>query len=255
MTIPPADPRYMLSLARGLAVFEALAELGPGQSVARIAEATGLARAVCARCLFTLEEEGYVESRNRRYALRPSVLRLAAGYMGEHSLPALAQPLLDRLRDAVGESASLGVLDRSEILYLARASRDRIMAVGLHVGSRLPLANSSMGRILLAQLPHEHRARMLSDRPPVAHTPRTLTNTNALMEELTRVEHDGYAVVDQELDLGLRSIAVPVLARDGRVVAAMNVGAHALRVSMADMTGTILPQLTATARELGAQLS
>ncbi|WP_277971065.1 IclR family transcriptional regulator domain-containing protein [Sphingomonas echinoides] len=254
MTPPPADPRHMLSLARGLAVFEALAELGPGQSVARIAEATGLARAVCGRCLFTLEAAGYVECQDRRYALRPSVLRLAAGYMGERSLPALAQPLLDRLRDAVGESASLGVLDRSEVLYLARASRDRIMAVGLHVGSRLPLATSSMGRVLLAQLPDDARDATLADHPPVAHTPRTLTDPDAVREELRRVAARGYALVDQELDLGLRSIAVPVRARDGRVIAAMNVGAHALRVSVNEMTETILPQLIATAGELGGQL-
>jgi IclR family pca regulon transcriptional regulator len=245
----------MLSLARGLAVLEALAALEPGRTVAQIATATGLARAVCARCLYTLEEAGYVECRDRKYTLRPTVLRLAAGYLGGRSLPALAQPLLDRLRDEVGESASLGVIDADEILYLARASKDRIMAVGLHVGSRLPLAASSMGRILLAYLPDAECDRLLSKRPPITHTPRTTVDSDALRQEFRRIHVQGYALVDQELDLGLRSIAVPVRRPDGTIVAAMNVGAHALRVTVPEMIDRVLPPLRAAADTLGRELT
>lgn len=245
-----SDPHFMQSLARGLQVLEAFADLPPNVTVPQLAKETGLARAVVTRCLHTLAALGYVEEHERHYSICPHVLRLAGAYLSARSLPIMAQPLLEDLRDSLGESCSLGVLDGDEIVYVARASTTRIMAVSLHVGSRLPAYCTSMGRVLLAALPPDRLQAALHRVTPIQRTPHSITERAALQQAIMAVASQGFAVVDQELELGLRSIAVPVRDRAGRVVAALNLGTNAMRLSVKDLKSLVLPQLRAVAENL-----
>lgn len=245
----------MQSLARGLRVLEAFRELGPDQSIASLSSHTGLPRGVVSRCLYTLSELGYVGRRERRYHVLPGVLHLADAFLSDRSLSALGQPVLETLRDELGESCSLAILDDAEILYIARASRSRIMSIGLHVGSRLPAWCTSMGRVLLASLPPgEREARLLEDPLPRL-TATTIADRAGLAGLLRSIERDGYAIVDQELEIGLRSIAVPVRDKAGCTVAALNVGTNALERSLDDLAQIILPALSNAAVTLGRQLA
>lgn len=245
-----SDPNYMLSLARGLRVLEAFVDLPPQVTVPQLAGATGLARAVIGRCLHTLIALGYVEEQDHQYSIRPQVLRLANAYLSHRSLPTLAQPVLEDLRDSLGESCSLGALDGEEVVYIARASTTRIMSVALHVGSRLPAACTSIGRVLLASLPAAALQAVLTRLDLPARTPHSVTDRAQLRNILRDVAAQGYALVDQELELGLRSIAVPVRDRRERVVAALNLGTHALRLSTKELKSRALPQLRAAAEKL-----
>lgn len=246
-----SDPDFMQSLARGLMVMEAFVDLGPDQSIASLARHTGLPRGVVARCLHTLVMTGYIAQDERSFSVRPKVLGLARAYLSDRSLSAIAQPLLENLRDRLGESCSLGVLDGGDVLYVARASQSRIMAIGLHVGSRLPAWCTSMGRILLSALPIEQRDALLPPAPLPQRTPHTVASLEELRNMLDGIARDGVAIVDQELELGLRSIAVPVHNAKGQVIAALNVGVHAMEHSVEHLRSNIAPALMETARMIG----
>ncbi|HZR56745.1 MAG TPA: IclR family transcriptional regulator C-terminal domain-containing protein [Terriglobales bacterium] len=237
------DPDFVLSLARGLRVIEAFEGHTEGQSVADVARATGFSRAAVRRSLTTLEELGYAESNGRTYRLSTRVLKLGFSYLSSNTLPAIAQPALERITEVVHESSSLSVLDGEEIVYLARSTAKRVMSVGLSVGSRLPAYCTSMGRVLLAALPEAELADYLTRVDIKALTPKTIIDKNLLGDIIRRVRSDGFALTDEELELGLRSVAVPVKTRQGRVVAAMNIGVHAARVSSAEMIHRLLPIL------------
>ena len=249
------DPDFVLSLARGLRVIEAFEGHTGGRSVADVARLTGLSRAAVRRSLKTLQVLGYAESSGPIYRLTTRVLRLGFSYLSSASLPTLAQPLLERITEAVHESSSLCVLEGDEIVYIARSASKRIMSVGLSVGSRLPAFCTSMGRTLLAAMSEEQLGAYLKNAQVRALTPKTITDKRLLREIIVRIRIDGFALTDEELELGLRSIAVPVRARNGRVVAAMNVGVHAARVSAAEMIHRFLPILQEKARSLGEVLT
>jgi IclR family pca regulon transcriptional regulator len=214
-----------------------------GQSVADVARHTGLSRAAVRRLLMTLETLGYAECTGRVYRLKTRVLRLGFSYLSSTSLPAIAQPILEQITEAVHESSSLSVLDGDEIVYLARAAAKRVMSVGLSVGSRLPAYCTSMGRVLLAALPEVQLVAYLDRVDLKALTPKTVTDRTLVADIIGRVRADGFALTDEELELGLRSIAVPVRTRQNRVVAAMNIGVHAARVSAVEMIDRFLPIL------------
>jgi IclR family transcriptional regulator, pca regulon regulatory protein len=237
------DPNYVLSLARGLKVIESFEGHTEGQSVADVARQTSLSRAAVRRLLMTLESLGYAECTGRVYRLKTRVLKLGFSYLSSTSLPTLAQPILEQVTEAVHESSSLSVLDGDEIVYLARSAAKRVMSVGLSVGSRLPAYCTSMGRVLLAALPETELARYLERVEIKAITPKTITAKALLRDIIGRVRADGFALTDEELELGLRSIAVPVRSRQNRVVAAMNIGVHAARVSTGEMIDRFLPVL------------
>jgi IclR family pca regulon transcriptional regulator len=247
-----SDPDFMQSLARGLDVLAAFSTLEAPCSVSQIAQRTGLARPVVRRCLHTLVKQGFVAETQHRYEILPRVLLLSGSYFGGKSLPALAQPTLERLRDLVGESSSLGVLDGEEVIYVARASADRIINISLHVGSRLPAYCTSLGRVLLAALAPEQLASLLARTTLLRRTPRTIVGSDQLKDEIATVAKRGYALVDQELELGLRSLAVPVRDRSGRVLAALNVSASTARVHGRDMEAKMLPHLLEAATTIGA---
>jgi IclR family pca regulon transcriptional regulator len=237
------DPNYVLSLARGLKVIETFEGHTEGQSVADVARRTGLSRAAVRRLLITLESLGYAECVGRVYRLKTRVLKLGFSYLSSTSLPAIAQPILEQVTEAVHESSSLSVLDGDQIVYLARAAAKRVMSIGLSVGSRLPAYCTSMGRVLLAALPEAELAACLDRVEIKALTPKTITDKARVAEIIEGVRTDGFALTDEELELGLRSIAVPVRNRQNRVVAAMNIGVHAARVPAAEMIDRFLPVL------------
>jgi IclR family transcriptional regulator, pca regulon regulatory protein len=250
------DPDFMASLARGLAVIRAFAGQPPGgHTIAELSLRTGIPRSAVRRCLYTLERLGYAAVDGRRFVLGPKVLSLGAAYATSTTLTAAAQRFLDQVSARVHESCSLATLDEGEILYLIRAaSGQRIMSVDLRPGSRLPAYCTSLGRVLLAHLaPAELRAYLARTRL-VPHTERTVTSRERLLQLLEGIRRVGFAVVDQELELGLRSIAVPVRDGAGRVVAAMNVGTQAARVPLRELERRFLPPLDAAAADVGLVL-
>ena len=258
----PADPDFMLSLARGLAVMRALADEGPRLSAGDVARITRVSRAAAGRCLHTLEALGYASASTKgAYELTPMVLSLASNYLagapsqfGAGAIAQIAQPILERVSKHLSESASLAVLDDDEIVYLARAAARRILSVELAVGSRLPAACTSMGRVLLAHLDDDLRARYLSRVKLHAYTPHTIGNKTHLRSELDKVRAQGYAIVDQELEIGLRSIAVPVRRADGVVVAAVNAGVHVARADSRALCREFLPALQRASRDIAESL-
>jgi IclR family pca regulon transcriptional regulator len=251
---PPSDPDFMLSLARGLAAIRAFGHGASHLSVADVARIAGLSRASARRCLHTLSQLGYATSSGGRYELTPAILTLGQAYLSSMSVARVAQPVLERVSDELHESSSVAVLDGDEIVYVARAAARRILAISLEVGSRLPAACTSMGRVLLAAADPDERARFLARVALPGYTTRTITDPAALAAELDAVRAQGYAIVDQELELGLRSCAVPIARRDGTVVAAINVGAHAARLDAEALRQQVVPLLRRAAAEIGAAL-
>lgn len=239
------DADTLGGFAKGLAVIEAFDETRQRLTIADVARLTGLDRATSRRCLLTLAKLGYAEFDGKFFSLTPRILRLGHAYLASTPLPRIVQPYLERLSETTGESCSCSILDGTEIVYVARASQRRVMSIGLAVGSRLPAYCASMGRVLLAALPPEAAEARLRETPRPALTPRTRTDLADLMAELERVRGQGYALVDEELEIGLRAIAIPVLDSNGAVRAAMNIGCQAARVSPERMIETFLPQMQA----------
>jgi IclR family pca regulon transcriptional regulator len=249
------DPDFMTSLARGLAVIRAFSRQGQNLTIAQVSHRTGLPRAAVRRCLHTLARLGYVGSHERNFSLRPKILSLGYAYLSSTPLTVSAQPFLDRVSAAVHESCSLAILDEDEILYVVRStSSKRIMSVDLSVGSRLPSYCTSMGRVLLAHLPAAELDQYFARIKLRAYTEKTITSREKLRQVLDNVRRSGFAMVDQELEIGLRSIAVPVKTTAGRVVAAMNVSAQAARITGREMESRFLPALRAAANDLGMVL-
>jgi IclR family transcriptional regulator, pca regulon regulatory protein len=248
------NPDFVLSLARGLEVIEACQDRPEGVTVGDVAERTGLSRAAVRRLLITLDLLGYAVHNGQIYRLGSRVLRLGFSFLSSSSLSTLALPILEEITAAIHESSSLSALEGGEIVYLARSTARRVMSVGLAVGSRLPAYCTSMGRVMLAAMEREEIGAYLADLELHRHTPKSIVKKSALVTELRRVREQGYSLVDEELELGLRSLAVPVRARSGKVVAAMNTGVHAARVTPKQMVEKFLPVLREGAERLGLAL-
>jgi len=245
------DPNFMTSLARGLLVLQAFSQQKQDLSISQLSKKTGLSRASVRRCLHTLSKLGFAGSDDgRNFHLRPRVLTLGHSYLSSMPLASTAKPVLEHLSQILHESCSIASLDGLDVVYIARANVTRIMSIDLGVGSRLPAFCTSMGRVLLANLPAVELEGLLPRIEFVRYTERTLTTVEKLRQVLSIVRRDGYAIVDQEMEIGLRSMAVPVHNQLGRVIAAINVGVHAQRVSVQDMQTRCLPYLRATAQEL-----
>lgn len=244
------DPDVIAGFAKGLAVIEAFGASQPRLSIADVARRTGLERATARRCLMTLTKLGYADYDGKFFSLTPRLLRLGYAYLSSTPLPRIVQPFLEQLSEATEESCSASILDGGEIVYVARAAQRRVMSIGLNVGSRLPAYCASMGRVLLAALPPEEARDILARTERRALTAKTLTGLDALMDELARIRRDGYAIIDEELEVGLRSIAVPIVTSAGKVVAAMNIGAQAARVDLDTMTTAFLPRMLKVQRDL-----
>lgn len=251
-------PHYLRSLARGLAVLVALGSKQGGMTLSAVAEATGLPRATARRALITLREEGYadcLDPEGRLFVPLPSVLELGYARLCGRSMEELVRPHLLELSRQVHESASVAVLRGPEISYVARVATSRIMQAAITVGTRFPAYATSMGRVLLAGLPDAEREARIAASDLKALTRYTVTDPALLAAILRRVAADGYALVDQELEEGLRSMAAPVRDHRGRVVAAVNVSMHAGRVDDDHARETVLPALTVTAERISADLA
>jgi IclR family pca regulon transcriptional regulator len=223
-------------------------------TLSEAAVATGLSRAAARRLLLTLEELGYVESNGRKFLLTPRVLGLGYSYLASLPLAQVVLPPMERLVEEVHESCSVSVLDGHEIVYIARVPTKRIMSVNLSVGTRLPACVTSMGRVLLASLPACDLACYLANVELVARTARSVATVADLRRALAVVARQGWSLVDQELEDGVRSIAVPLRDRAGRVLAAMSVSGHATRTGRAHLTRDVLPRLQAAAAEIDGSL-
>lgn len=245
---------HVQSLARGLAVIRAFSAAEPELTLSQVARATGLSRAAARRFLITLIDLGYVRNDGRLFALTPRVLELGYAYLSSLSLPEVADPHLERLAAEVHESASVAVLDGEDVVYVARVATTRIMRMSISIGTRFPAYCTSMGRVLLAALPPERLDAYLRRADLRRLTSRTIVLPAALRAELDQVRGQGWAMVDQELEEGLRSIAAPIRDRSGSTVAAVNVSTHASRTSMQAARRDLLPLLLATAARIEADL-
>lgn len=255
MTEAPArDSDFVRSLERGLAVIRALSVREP-QTLSDVARTSALSRAAARRFLLTLERLGYVSQRDGRFSLTPQVLALGHAFLSSLTLPEVAQPHLSQLVEQVHESSSVSVLDGGDVVYVARVPTRRIMTVAITVGTRFPAHVTSMGRVLLAGLPSEGRRAALDALELQPITGTTITARARLERELDRVARDGYALVDQELEVGLRSIAVPIHEAAGAVVAAMNLSIHAGTMEAAEMRERLLPPLRETAAAIERDLA
>jgi IclR family transcriptional regulator, pca regulon regulatory protein len=245
-------PDFVQSLERGLSVIRSFDADRPEQTLSEVAATAGVTRAAARRFLLTLEELGYVRSEGRFFSLTARVLELGYAYLSSLSLPDVAEPHLESLVAEVNESSSVSVLDGPDVVYVARVPTSRIMTVVISVGTRFPAYATSMGRVLLAGLPEPELETYLSAVRLETLTPRTLSSVAALRGELAKVRGQGYALVNQELEDGLRAIAAPVRDRTGRVIAAVNVSAHASRTSLEVMRRDLLPPLLKTAARIEA---
>jgi len=249
-----ADHEIMGGFLKGLSVIVAFDRDHDSLTIAEVARLTGLDRATARRCLLTLVRLGYAETDGKRFKLTVRVLRLGYAYLSATSLPRLIQPYLERLSETTGESCSASVLDGEEIVYIARASQRRVLSIGLSVGSRLPAYCTSMGRVLLGALPTTEARGVLDRSARRKLTPSTVTAIERLIEILDETRRVDFALIDQELEIGLRSIAVPLRNERGKVLAAVNVGLQAARMTPADMQREVLPRLRALQAELSPLL-
>jgi IclR family transcriptional regulator, pca regulon regulatory protein len=249
------ESHFVQSLERGLSVITAFGPTSPELSLSDVARATGLTRAAARRFLLTLVDLGYVRQDGRQFRLTPRVLGLGYAFLSSISLPGIAEPHLELLAREVHESSSLSVLDGRDIVYVARVPASRIMTVAVNVGTRLPAYATSMGRVLLAGLDDGALEEHLSGLELEAFTPHTVATVDDLRARLAEVRRQGYALVDQELEHGLRSLAAPVRNRGGTVVAAVNVSSHISRVTRDKARRELLPPLLRAASEIERDLS
>lgn len=231
------------SLAKGLRVIECFDAQRPKLSISEVAALTGLDRATSRRCLLTLHAEGYAAYDGKFFTLTHRCLRLGTGAIGGLQLPQVVQPWLDQLTEQISQSCSVAILDETEIVYLARASQRRVMSIGLMPGSRLPAHSTSMGRVLLAAMPDAEGRRVIEASDLSPRTRFSLTDPEEIMAQVQTARTRGYAMVDQEVEISLRSLAVPVLNSKGAVVAALNTGMAATQPDPEELVESYLPAL------------
>jgi IclR family pca regulon transcriptional regulator len=249
------DPDYVQSLARGLSVITAFSQDRPRMTLSEVAEVTGLTRATARRFLLTLRRLGYVNADDREFSLAPRVLDLGYAYLSTTPFWNLAIPHVESLVDCVHESSSISVLDGDEIVYVARVPTKRIMTISLAVGSRLPAYATSMGRVLLADLDDAALDAYLERVELERLTERTVHDADELRAVLVTARAQGWAIVDQELEEGVRSVAAPLRDAQCRVIGALNVSAHATRTTVAQLGAEFVPALLDTAGKINAALA
>jgi IclR family transcriptional regulator, pca regulon regulatory protein len=245
---------FVQSLERGLAVIRAFDADHREMTLSEVGRATGLTRATARRFLLTLESLGYVSAQGGRFSLRPRVLELGFSYLSTLSLTDVASPHMERFVVRVNESSSIAVLDDLDIVYVVRVPTRRIMSIVIAVGTRLPAWVTSMGRVLLADLPDDRLEEHLSRVRIEPYTSKTVGSIEELRAAVGRAREQRWALVDQELEMGLRSAAVPIREPDGTVGSAINVSVHAGRTSAAELRKTFLPQLRDCAAAIEADL-
>jgi IclR family transcriptional regulator, pca regulon regulatory protein len=241
------------SLERGIAVIQVFSRDRPALTLSEVARLTGITRATARRILLTLEEIGHVRSDGRLFSLTPRVLTLGWAYLSSLNLWEIAQPMMEELAQSTNESCSAATLDLPDIVYVARVPTRRIMTISLGVGTRLPAVATGMGRVLLADLPADELDAFLAEATLEGYTERTITDRGRLRQAIDTVRANGWALMDQELELGLRSVAAPLRA-GGRTIASLNIAVAAPRVALDELRGSILPELLSAAERISAAL-
>lgn len=247
---PRPGDSYVRSFARGLMVLRSFGAEAPAQTLSEVAERTNLTRAGARRILLTLLSLGYVSVEGRLFRLTPKVLELGFAYLSSLPVWSQAQPVMEGLVEELRQSSSVAVLDGHDIVYVLRVPAHRIMSINLGVGSRLPADCTAMGRVLLAGLPDDVLEQRIETMPLVAHTPNTLLDRRALLEEIHQVRIQGWSLVSEELEPGLVSVAAPIRGHHGRVVAALNVSGHARSITSEQLLKACLPRLLAAAAKI-----
>ena len=245
---------YVQGLERGLAVIRSFSPEAPRLTIAHVAERTGLTRAAARRYLKTLEALGYVIQDDDRFSLTPRLLDLGFTYLSTLGVTSVVQPFMEQVTNTLHESCSVSVLDDHDVVYVARRAANRIMSINLAVGSRLPAHATSMGKVLLAYLSPSELKHYLESVEREALTENTIVDEQALLSVLEEVRKNGWAVADEESELGVRSAAAPLVDRKGEVRAAINVSAHAARASLDQLKSDYLPILLEAARGISEAL-
>ena len=248
----PARNESLQSLERGMAVIQVFSRDHPSLTLSEVARLTGFTRATCRRILLTLEKLGHVRSDGRSFMLTPRVLTLGWAYLTSLNLSELAQPLMEDLVERTRESCSAATLDLPDIVYVARVPTRRIMTIALGVGARLPAHATSMGRVLLAALSEDELEAYLAETPLERFTERTIVDRDEFRAAIAEVRSRGWALVDQELEMGLRSVAAPINKAHSGTIAAINCSAAAQRVSIDEFSERIVPALLETAKLISA---
>jgi IclR family transcriptional regulator, pca regulon regulatory protein len=246
---------FVQSFERGLSVIRSFSFVGQPQTLSDVARSTGLTRATARRLVLTLEQLGYVRAIQGRYELTPRVLELGYAFLSSLSLPQLAMPYLEKFSSEVNESSSAAVLDGPSIVYVARIAANRVMTVSIGLGSRFPAYQTSLGRVLLAALEPGEVSDVWAASDRSGGTERTIKTLSELRKRLAEVREQGWALVDQELELGVRSLAAPIVNAAGTTVAAVNVSTHASRTPEDELMSRFLPALIETAQGISSALA
>ena len=249
-----AGPEFLEALARGLHIIQAFNHERRQLSLSDIARLVGVPRASVRRTLHTLLHLGFAETDGRLFRLTPRILTLASAYLASNSISGILQPAVERLCANVGEACSAAVLDGEDVIMIANAAPNRILNLAAQIGFRMPAIASSLGRVLLAALDERELDAVLARVPLQKLTPMTVVDRAQLRLTIRKVREDGYSLVDQEVELGFRSISVPLRRLDNRVIAALNIGAHSRRCTLDTMRSSFLPKLSALATELQRQM-
>ena len=252
-SLRPSDS-YVQSFARGLDVIRSFGAAAPRQTLTEVADATGLTRAGARRILLTLHTLGYVRMEGRVFELTPKILDLGFAYLTSMPMWHSAQPVMDALVEQVHESCSIAVLDGQDVVYVMRVHTHKIMSTNLGIGSRLPAFWTSLGRVLLAELPGHELQHLLDTRDRSQFTRFTIQDEAALLAQIAQVREQGWCLLNQELEEGLTSVAAPIRNASGQVVAAMNISGQANRTTPEIMHSELLPQLVQAAARVSGML-
>jgi IclR family transcriptional regulator, pca regulon regulatory protein len=252
--VDASGPEFLEALARGLRVIEAFNQDRRQLTLSDLAKLVDLPRASVRRTLHTLVQLGYAEMDDRMFRLRPRVLNLARAYLQSNAVTDIVQPALERLSEQTGESCSAAVLDGEDVTMIAHASPKRVIPVSAQIGFRLPAFATALGRVLLAALDDRALDKFLVRLTPEKITKLTVTDKAQLRKIILDVRKSGFALADQEVEIGFRSLAIPLMKRDGRTVAALNIGVHSERAPLKAMHGRFFPGLQTLAGELQQQL-
>ncbi|MGP4047965.1 IclR family transcriptional regulator domain-containing protein [Streptomyces sp. 2A115] len=255
MPRPGAGPDFIEALARGLEVIAAFRPGQPQMSLSQVAGATGLARPTARRILLTLEELGYVRSGETGFALTPKVLELGVAYVQSMGLWDIARPHMERLVERTNESCSVAQLDGSDIIYVARVAVPKLVTLSVRIGTRFPALQTSLGKVLLAALSADELARVLAEPSRSGVTPRRQPDREECDTVLREVRARGWALTDEQLALGIRSVAAPLRDGSGRVIAALNVNCHAAETSVERLIEAHLPLLLQSAGDISADFA
>jgi IclR family pca regulon transcriptional regulator len=253
--LPADDKEFMTTLAKGFAVLGLFGRERPSLTLSEAAAAAELSRATARRILRTLTELGYVERQGRQFALAPGILKLGFSYLSAQSWIERARPTMKELSERFHESCSAATLQGTDVVYVARVPAGRIMSVAISIGTRLPAFHTSIGRVQLGYLDDDELWRRLRSLRVEAYTASTITDVQALIERIRDDHEQGFSIVDEELERGLRSISVPIVDRAGQAVAGLNLSTHSTRTTRNEMRERFLPALRKAAAQIAASIA